>query len=144
MPVIVARCHRGTALNEVLRLIGGENGRPPAFPQMKSTDLAPRLARLPLATVLGHEVPVARGFAARLCGLAGLDEAEAGAGLLIPRCSRVHTFGMRFALDLVFLDREGLPLLVNRAVGARRLVAFPGAWSVLELARGESSRVPGL
>ena len=29
-----------------------------------------------------------------------------GAGLLIPRCSSVHTFGMRFALDLVFLDRR--------------------------------------
>lgn len=111
---------------------------------MDSFALAPRLARLPVATVLGREVRVARGVAARLCGLARLEEAEAGGGLLIPRCSHVHTFGMRFALDLVFLDADGLPLLVSRGVGAGRFAGFSRAAAVLELPRGESSppRVP--
>ena len=54
----------------------------------------------------GLEVPVAVGLRARLLGLAGLEREQAGPGLLIPRCSSVHTFGMRFALDLVFLDRR--------------------------------------
>lgn len=92
-----------------------------------------RLQRLPTATVLGREVAVARGPRARLLGLAGLDRAEAGPGLLIPRCAAVHTFGMRFALDLIFLDRQGRPLRVRRATPRRRFVADRRAAAVLEL-----------
>jgi len=126
------------------RYPGGEIGKPSALHGMESSQLAPRLDRLPVARALGREVPVARGFAARLFGLAGLDRSEAGAGLLIPRCSHVHTFGMRFALDLVFLDAAGRPLLVARSVPPRRFAGLCGASAVLELPRGESFRVPAL
>jgi trehalose synthase len=92
-----------------------------------------RLRRLPSRTVLGHEVPVARGVRARLLGLAHLDRERAGAGLLIPRCNSVHTFGMRFALDLVFLDGGGTVLAVRRGLRPRRVAAHRGAAAVLEL-----------
>jgi hypothetical protein len=92
-----------------------------------------RLRRLPRAEVCGIEVPVAIGFRARLLGLAMLPRERAGRGLLIPRCRSVHTFGMRFALDLVFLDREGRALREMPAVGRFRIVACPGAVAVLEL-----------
>lgn len=95
--------------------------------------LAPRLHRLPHADVLGRRVPVARGLRVRLLGLAGLDRDRAGVGLLIPRCSSVHTFGMRFPLDLVFLDRDFAAIEVRSAVGARRFVSCRGASAVLEL-----------
>jgi uncharacterized membrane protein (UPF0127 family) len=83
--------------------------------------------------VCGRLVPVAAGFRSRLLGLSRLDRAEAGAGLLIPRCSGVHTFGMRFDLDLVFLDDQGRPLAVRREVPPRRFAREPGAASVLEI-----------
>jgi uncharacterized protein len=111
---------------------------------MASISLASRLARLPVTTVLGRPVPVAHGRRARLLGLAGLSEDEAGAGLLIPRCSHVHTFWMRFALDLVFLDAAGRPLLVNRGVPPRRFAGLCGAAAVLELPRGENFVAPAL
>jgi len=76
---------------------------------------------------------MARGFRSRLLGLSGLDRGEAGAGLFIPRCSSVHTFGMRFALDLIFLDREGRPCSVRRGVLPRRIAWDRRAWAVLEL-----------
>jgi uncharacterized protein len=95
--------------------------------------LVPRLRRLPLVAILGLEVPLATGFRARLLGLARIDRAEAGTGLLIPRCSRVHTFGMRFALDLVFLDGDGRPLAVRHQVPPRRIFSERGAIAVLEL-----------
>ena len=95
--------------------------------------IAPRLSRLPTAELFGCEVPVATGPIARLLGLAYLDREEAGAGLLIPRCFSVHTFGMRFALDIVFLDHRGLPLTVHRGVSRRRLVVDRRADAVLEL-----------
>jgi uncharacterized membrane protein (UPF0127 family) len=94
---------------------------------------SPRLRRLPTAVVLGREVPVATGFRARLLGLAWMDRGDAGAGLLIPRCSSVHTFGMRFALDLCFLDEDGAIVSVRRAVRPRRVIFCRGAAAVLEI-----------
>jgi uncharacterized membrane protein (UPF0127 family) len=78
-------------------------------------------------------VPVATGFRARLLGLAQLDRADAGPGLLIPRCSAVHTFGMRFALDLFFLDAAGAVLAVRQAVPPRRFARCRGAIAVVEV-----------
>jgi uncharacterized membrane protein (UPF0127 family) len=83
--------------------------------------------------MLGLEVALAESFEARLLGLAWLSRDQVGAGLLIPRCASVHTFGMRFALDLVFLDEHGLPLATHRAVPRRRLASQPGAAAVLEI-----------
>jgi uncharacterized membrane protein (UPF0127 family) len=92
-----------------------------------------RLRRLPRQILLGREVPVAVGLRARTLGLAYLDRAEAGPGLLIPRCAAVHTFGMRFALEVCFLAADGSVLATRCAVPPRRLVAHRGAVAVLEL-----------
>ncbi len=97
------------------------------------TRTPPRLQGLPTAVVLGHEAPVATGARCRLLGLAWLDRGEAGAGLLIPRCASVHTFGMRFPLDLFFLDELGDLLDMRRAVPPRRLAFVRGAHAVLEI-----------
>jgi uncharacterized membrane protein (UPF0127 family) len=82
--------------------------------------------------VSGVEVPVARGLQARLLGLALLRRERAGAGLLIPRCSCVHTFGMLFQVDLVFLDRGGLTVREIRGLAPLRVCACRGAAAVLE------------
>ncbi len=50
-------------------------------------------------------VEVAAQRAARVRGLLGRDGLEGG--LLLPRCRSVHTIGMRFAIDVAFLDRQG-------------------------------------
>jgi uncharacterized protein len=92
-----------------------------------------RFAGRPLAQIWGREIPIARGYRARLLGLAWLDLEEAGPGLVIPRCSSVHTFGMRFDLDIWFLDARAAPIEVRRAVPPRRFVACSGARAVLEL-----------
>lgn len=98
---------------------------------MASIDM--RLRHLPVAEVLGHEVLVAAGLPVRLLGLSHLDRERVGPGLLIPRCRSVHTFGMRFALDLVFLDPDGRPCSVRRGVPPRRLAWDRRASAVLEL-----------
>lgn len=99
--------------------------------------LAPRLRVLPRRRVCGRLVPVAIDFRSRLLGLSGLERQEAGVGLLIPRCASVHTCGMRFALDLVFLDAAGRPLRVRRRLGPGRLVWQRGAAAVLEIPAGQ-------
>ena len=100
--------------------------RPPATPR--------RFRRLSLKLISGDlSVPVADSCRSRLIGLALLSRTEAGAGLLIPRCRAVHTLGMRFAVDLHFLDGAGAPISVRRAVPARRFAFERRARSVLEL-----------
>ena len=92
-----------------------------------------RLRGLDHSRMLGFEVPVATTFRSRLLGLAFLDREDAGPGLLIPRCRSVHTFGMRFALDIVFLDEEGTVVELRRSVPAGRIVRNRDASEVLEL-----------
>jgi len=92
-----------------------------------------RFRALARVDVGGRRVPVASSFRSRLLGLALLDREAAGPGLLIPDCNRVHTFGMRFDLDLVFLDARGAVVAIIRSMPPRRLRHEPRARSVLEL-----------
>jgi hypothetical protein len=92
-----------------------------------------RFRRLPTAEVTGRRVPVAATLLSRLLGLALLSPGRAGPGLLIPRCRSVHTFGMRFAIDVMFLDEDLGPIAIAREVPANRVVGRRGAVAVLEL-----------
>jgi uncharacterized protein len=88
-----------------------------------------------------RDFPVASGYRLRLRGLAGREREQAGPGLLIPRCSSVHTFGMRFDLDVYFLDRGGRVLSVRRRVPPRRVLWCRGAAAVLEIPAGEGGEI---
>ena len=84
-------------------------------------------------------MPVAVTLLSRLLGLALLSPGRAGAGLLIPRCRSVHTFGMRFAIDVVFLDRAHRPIAATHDVPANRIVGERRAAAVLELPRATAA-----
>src|SRR3954468_16207890 len=99
-----------------------------------------RLADLPRRRTWGRAVFVATTWRSRLLGLAGLRGLPAGTGLLLPRCRSVHTFGMRFALDLVWLDAAGAVVRVDRGVPPRRVCACRAGRSVIEMpAQGASA-----
>jgi uncharacterized membrane protein (UPF0127 family) len=86
-----------------------------------------------MAEVAGATYPVATTRVARLLGLALLDRDRAGPGLLLPRCRSVHTLGMRFELDVFFLDAEGRFIALRAAVPPRRVVRDRRAAAVLEV-----------
>jgi uncharacterized protein len=92
-----------------------------------------RFANLPRQPHFGLQIPVAEGLRARTLGLSHLDRDAAGPGLLMPRCASVHTFGMRFPLDLHFLAADGTVLSTRRSVPPRRFAAHRGAAAVLEV-----------
>jgi uncharacterized protein len=75
-------------------------------------------------------------------GLAGLDGGAlpADCALLFERCRSVHTIGMRFALDLVWIDDGGAVVRVDRAVEPRRVRTCLAARGVIEAAAGEGER----
>jgi uncharacterized membrane protein (UPF0127 family) len=86
------------------------------------------------------EILVARSLRRRLLGLALRGRPPPDRALLLPRCRCVHTFGMRFALDLVWLDRSGRVLAVECAVPPARVRLRRGAVAVLETAAGGGER----
>jgi uncharacterized membrane protein (UPF0127 family) len=103
--------------------------------------LAPRLQRLPRRRLFGHEVAVATDARSRLLGLAWLSRERVGAGLLIPGCASVHTLGMRFELDLVFLGAGDRVLSVRARLVPGRLSWHRGAAAVLELPAAEGGEI---
>ena len=86
----------------------------------------------------GYRVAEARTRPARAKGLAGLDEIPENHALWIPKCRSVHTFHMRFALDLVWLDADGKPVRIDRDVAPRRMRMCLGARSVVETRAGRA------
>ena len=104
-----------------------------------------RLRGLPTAQVLDRDVPVAVTALSRLLGLALLEPDSAGPGLLIPDCRSVHTFGMRFSLTVVFLDREGGVMRMESEVEPGCILFERRASAVFELRSGypQGGDLPG-
>ena len=72
-----------------------------------------------------------------LLGRRGLDEQQ---GLLISPCHRVHTLGMRFVLDVAFIDQRGTVVRCVPALKPNRQAGARGARHTLELAAGSLAR----
>jgi uncharacterized membrane protein (UPF0127 family) len=84
----------------------------------------------------GLRVAEARTRAARMKGLARLDAMPDRVALHLPRCRSVHTFTMRFPLDLIWLGKAGEVVRIDRAVPPRRLMSCLRARSVVEANAG--------
>jgi uncharacterized protein len=95
-----------------------------------------RFAGLPAHDLDDHRVVVAATRPSRIKGLAKLDALPPRTGLHIPRCRSVHTFTMRFPLDLLWLDRAGAVVRIDRDVPPRRLKTCLRARSVVECDAG--------
>ncbi len=99
-------------------------------------DVRVKIVNRTRSTELAHRADVADSGSKRRKGLLGRDGLSAGEGLWISPCESVHTFGMRFAIDLVYLDRGLKVRKVLSHVRPWRISACFSAHSVLELASG--------
>lgn len=87
--------------------------------------------------VLAARARVADTFRARLVGLLGCPGLGPGEGLLITPCHSVHSFGMRYPIDVVYLSPDGRVLRLAHAMPPWRFhMPVKGARSVLELPAG--------
>jgi uncharacterized membrane protein (UPF0127 family) len=102
---------------------------------------AQRVDGLP-ARAVGDELVVyeARRWAQRRDGLADLPELPETWGLHLRPCRAIHMQGMRFALDLVWLDRRGRVVRVTQDVQPGRFAVCLRARSVIEVRAGSGGR----
>jgi uncharacterized protein len=95
-----------------------------------------KISNLTRHVLLAHHVEVADQGAARRKGLLGRNSLPPGEGLWIVPCESVHTLGMKFPIDLIYLDRNRKVKKVRSGVPPWRLSACLSAHSVIELASG--------
>ena len=87
--------------------------------------------------VIADRLMIARTFRDRSVGLLGRPPLALREALWLDPCGGIHTWGMRYPIDVVFLDRRLNVLRVRRAVPPWRLVFAPsGTRSVIEMPAG--------
>jgi len=87
-------------------------------------------------TILADAAEVADTSEKRRTGLLKRERLEPGQGLWIVPCESVHSFFMKFAIDLVYLDRDKKVRKVRHRMAPWRLSACLTAHSILELPAG--------
>lgn len=87
-------------------------------------------------TILGDGIDVADTSAKRSTGLLKHTGLEPGEGLWIVPCEGIHTFFMKFAIDVVYIDRKKRVRKVVRAIKPWRTSLCISAHSVIELPVG--------
>jgi uncharacterized membrane protein (UPF0127 family) len=88
--------------------------------------------------VVCDQCGVAATFKARLVGLLGRHGLATGEGLLIRPTNSIHTFFMRFPIDVVFLDRQGVVVKLVSNVRPWRVTFAPRGRDAVELRAGEA------
>jgi uncharacterized membrane protein (UPF0127 family) len=89
---------------------------------------------------LAEHLELASDSKARTRGLLGRESLAEGSVLIIAPCNAVHTFFMRFTIDVVFADRGGKVVKVCRQLKPWRIGTGLGAFAALEFAAGTADR----
>jgi uncharacterized membrane protein (UPF0127 family) len=88
----------------------------------------------------GITVSVTETTHERMRGLLGRDHLPSDEALLLKRCWSVHTFGMGFAIDVLFLDRHQRIVAIHHDVPKRRVLLNLRATQTLEMPAGAARR----
>ncbi|SDF01842.1 DUF192 domain-containing protein [Sporolituus thermophilus] len=91
-------------------------------------------------TVVATRVRVADTFWRRLKGLLGTTALPIDAALILRPCNSVHTIGMRYAIDVLFLDKTYRVVKIVGRLGPNRLAAAAGAVMAVELPAGTAAK----
>jgi uncharacterized protein len=87
-------------------------------------------------TTLADRALIADNSKTRKTGLLKHDRLESGEGLWITPCEGIHTVGMKFPIDVLFLDKKRKVVKIRAAMPRWRMAASLFAHSVLELPSG--------
>jgi uncharacterized membrane protein (UPF0127 family) len=103
---------------------------------LRSRETSYRLVNRRNDAILATAVILAADSASRRRGLLGLDEMPEGQGLIIAPCNAIHTWFMRFTIDVAFVTKKGEVIKRYDAVRPWRMAIAWRAFAVIELAAG--------
>jgi hypothetical protein len=106
------------------------------LPMIRRADEAYELRNVRNGHVLAHSVIPAFEPAARRKGLLGRDFLRDGSAMVLAPTNAIHTCGMRFPIDVVFVRRNGVVVKVRSCVPPWRAVVSLPAYAVIELPSG--------
>lgn len=87
--------------------------------------------------VIADPLRIANSFLKRFIGLMGKKSMPDNEGLLIRPCNQVHTFHMKFCIDVVFLSDDGTVLFINESLNRNSISPkIKGCCQVMELRSG--------
>lgn len=88
-------------------------------------------------TVLADKAVVASSLLGRMRGLLGKKELKSGEALVLTHCNSIHTFFMKFPIDIIFLDKHKRIVKIIPSLNPFRLSGiYFNAASVIELPAG--------
>ncbi|HSH98542.1 MAG: DUF192 domain-containing protein [Methylophilaceae bacterium] len=88
-----------------------------------------------------NQVWLAKNVLQRMRGLLFRKPLERGQAMLIRPCSSIHTIGMSYPLDIVFIDAQGIVLKTLRNVRPLRMAFAINAYAAIEFYAGEIERI---
>lgn len=91
-------------------------------------------------SIVARVVEVAVDSRSRRRGLLGRDSLREHHALIIAPCNAVHTWFMRFPIDVLFVARDGRVLKIVDRIGAWRVTASLRAFAAIELPAGTLRR----
>ncbi len=98
---------------------------------------APAIVNARTGAVIATSAEVARTSSERRRGLLGRNGLPGGSALIIARCNAIHTIGMRFVIDVAFVDAQGCVRKIVYRLPPRRVAISPRARVTIEFAAGE-------
>src|SRR5687768_12580584 len=110
-------------------------------PLIRRTD-GPRLALYTAGgtRLVASELESAFDSASRKRGLLGRTGLAAGHALIIAPCNGVHTFGMRFPIDIIYAARDGRVVKLTPNLVRNRISLAPRAFATIEMATGSIAK----
>lgn len=102
----------------------------------------PLLRNSTTGTIVATRIDHLTGFLQRAVGLLARSRVQRDEGVWITPCRAIHTIGMRDKIDVIFVDRDGRVLRVDREVGPNRLsLSCRQATGVVELGGGALNQI---
>jgi uncharacterized protein len=98
------------------------------------------IANITKHTILARQARVADSFFSRLKGLLGSDALPADTALVIRPCNSVHTFGMRYPIDVIFANAEHRVIKTVTGMGPGKVAFCRSGRYTVELPAGTLDR----
>jgi uncharacterized membrane protein (UPF0127 family) len=110
------------------------------LPIIRHAERPYQLRNVRTGQLVAHTIVPAFESHARRRGLLGRDSFPEGSAMLIAPSNAIHTFWMRFAIDVIFVRRNGAVVKIQQELAPWRVAVAPLGYAVIELPAGALRR----